>query len=183
LNRSFVDRLVAVVGLVVAVACLAASGLLFYAHSYVHGEVSSQLKEQKISFPPAGSEALTSLPAADRKAMEDYAGQEMESGDQAKTFAEHFIKVHLKEIAGGETYSQVSAKAQADPENQQLQGQTQALFRGETLRGLLLNAYAFDKIGALALVAAWVSLAAGLLLLALGALGLLHARRVAPPAE
>ena len=92
--------------------------------------------------------------------MKKYAGQAMETGDQAKAFADHFIKVHLGEVAGGQTYSQISAKAQADPSNQQLAGQVQTLFRGETLRGLLLNAYAFDTMARVVLIAA-VGLAGG----------------------
>ena len=108
---------------------------------------------------------------------------------QARAFADHYIKVHLAEVADGQTYSQVSAKAQANRDDQQLAGQVQTLFRGETLRGLLLNAYAWDTMATVAFIAAWISLAAGVLLLLLAALGLRHARTAAktpttnPPAE
>jgi hypothetical protein len=178
-NRSLLDRLVSAIGAVMGLALLAAAALLFYAHGYVHGEVTDQLKQQQITFPATGSESVTSLPAADRPEIEKYAGQVMENGDQAKAFADHYIKVHLDEVAGGQTYSQVSSKAQADRSNEQLAGQVQTLFRGETLRGLLLNAYAFDTMAKVALIAAWVSLAAGLILILLAALGLLHSRRAA----
>ncbi len=180
MNRSVIDRLVSAIGAVIAITCLVAAGLLFYGHSYVHGQVRDQLKEQQIVFPAAGSKGLTSLPPADQSIIKKYAGKTMENGDQAKAFADHYIKVHLSEIAAGATYSQVSAKSQADPTNTQLSGQVQTLFRGETLRGLLLNAYAFDTMGKLALVAAWLSLVAGLLLCGLAALGLLHARKAVP---
>ncbi len=103
----------------------------------------------------------------------------MVNGAQAKAFADHYIKVHLSEVAGGQTYSQVSAKAQADPNNQELSGQVQTLFRGETLRGLLLNAYAFDTMAVVALIAAWVSVVAGFLLILLALLGVRHARTAA----
>jgi hypothetical protein len=181
MNRSVLDRLISATGAVVGVVLLAAAALLFYAHGYVHGQVSDQLQEQKITFPAATSPALTSLPAADQAAMKQYAGQTMQTGAQAEVFANHYIKVHLAETAGGQTYSQVSAKALADPSNQQLAAQVQTLFRGETLRGLLLNAYAFDTMATVALIAAWVSVVAGVVLLALAALGLRHAQRLTSP--
>jgi hypothetical protein len=189
MNRSFVDRLVSATGAIVGVVLLAAAALLFYAHSYVHGQVTDQLREQQISFPAAGSESITSLPQADQAAISQYAGQTMVNGAQARAFADHYIKVHLAEVADGQTYSQVSAKAQANRDDQQLAGQVQTLFRGETLRGLLLNAYAWDTMATVAFIAAWISLAAGVLLLLLAALGLRHARTAAktpttnPPAE
>ena len=179
MNRSFLDRLVSATGAIVGVVLLAAAALLFFAHSYVHGQVADQLKEQQITFPAAGSQAITSLPPADQNEISKYAGQTMETGAQAKAFADHYIKVHLREIANGQSYSQVSAKALADPDNEQLAGQVQTLFRGETLRGLLLNAYAFDTMATVAFIAAWISVAAGVLLLLLALLGLRHARTAA----
>ena len=178
MNRTLIDRLVSAIGAVVGVTLLAAAALLFYAHGYVHGQVADQLKEQQITFPAAGSKSITSLPPADQAEITKYAGQPMENGAQAKAFADHYIKVHLGEIADGQTYSQVSAKAQADPSNEQLAGQVQTLFRGETLRGLLLNAYAFDTMAKVALIAAWISVIAGAALILLALLGLRHARTV-----
>ena len=177
MNRTIVDRLVSYIGAVMGVALLVASGLLFYAHSYVHGQVNDQLREQQITFPAAGTKSITSLPTADQAEITKYAGQALVNGDQAKAFADHYIKVHLAEVADGQTYSQVSAKAQANPQDQQLAGQVQTLFRGETLRGLLLNAYAFDTMAKVALIAAWVSLIGGIVLIGLSVLGLMHSRR------
>jgi hypothetical protein len=75
--------------------------------------------------------------------------------------------VHLREIAGGQTYSQVSTAAQAAPTNTKLAGQVQTLFRGETLRGLLLNSYGWAQIGQYASYAAiGLAIAAGAVLLA-----------------
>jgi hypothetical protein len=179
MNRSFLDRLVSVTGAIVGVVLLAAAALLFYAHSYVHGQVADQLKEQQITFPAAGSQSITSLPAADQKEISKYAGQTMETGAQARAFADHYIKVHLGEVANGQTYAQVSAKSLANPDDQKLAGQVQTLFRGETLRGLLLNAYAFDTMATVAWIAAWISLIAGVLLLLLSFLGVRHARTTA----
>jgi len=184
MNRSFLDRLVSATGAIVGVVLLAAAALLFFAHSYVHGQVADQLREQQITFPAAGSQAITSLPRADQDEISKYAGQTMETGAQAKAFADHYIKVHLGEVANGQTYAQVSAKALAAPDNQQLAGQVQTLFRGETLRGLLLNAYAFDTMATVALIAAWICVAGGVLLLLLAFLGIRHARTaVRAPAQ
>jgi hypothetical protein len=86
--------------------------------------------------------------------MSVYAGEQMTTGPQAETYADHFIAVHLGEIAGGKTYSEVSAASIADPTNTKLAGQVQTLFRGETLRGLLLNSYGWWQIGQYAFYAA-----------------------------
>ena len=66
MNRTIVDRLVSYIGAVMGVALLVASGLLFFAHGYVHGQVTDQLREQQITFPAAGTKAITSLPTADQ---------------------------------------------------------------------------------------------------------------------
>jgi hypothetical protein len=130
------------------------TGFAFWASSFATSQVRDQLTAQQIFFPAAGSKAITSLPAADATAMTVYAGQQLTDGVQAQTYANHFIGVHLSEIAGGKTYAQVSAAAQADPTNAKLAGQVQTLFRGETLRGLLLNSYGWWQVGTYALYAA-----------------------------
>ncbi|MFN2611401.1 MAG: hypothetical protein ABR507_11115, partial [Actinomycetota bacterium] len=102
---------------------------------------------------------------------------------QAKAYSDHFIAVHLKSVSGGKTYAEVSELARANPTDAKLQGQVQTLFRGETLRGLLLNAYAFWKIGQLALIASiGAFLAAGLMII-LTILGFWHERKVSSAEE
>ena len=54
------------------------------------------------------------------------------------------------------------------------------LFRGETLRGLLLNGYAFWKLGQLALIGSIAAFALAALMFLLTILGFWHLRRVAP---
>jgi hypothetical protein len=143
------------------------SGFAFWASGFATGQVHDNLAAQQIYFPAATSPAITSLPAADAAAMSVYAGQQMTTGVQAETYANHFIAVHLNEIAGGKTYSQVSAAAQAAPTDTKLAGQVQTLFRGETLRGLLLNSYGWAQIGQYAAYAAiGLAIAAGAVLVA-----------------
>ncbi len=127
-----------------------AAGMLFWGGNFSQGMIQSQLSAQKITFPAANSPAITALPAADAAAMTVYAGQQLTTGAQAETYADHFIKVHLGEVAGGQTYAQVSTQALAQPNNAKLAGEVQTLFRGETLRGLLLNAYGWWTVGAVA---------------------------------
>jgi hypothetical protein len=130
------------------------AGFAFWGSNFATSQVNTQLTAQQIFFPAAGSPAITSLPAADAAAMTVYAGQQMTTGPQAETYANHFIAVHLTEVAGGKTYSQVSALAQAAPTNTKLTGQVATLFKGETLRGLLLNSYGWWQIGQYAFYAA-----------------------------
>jgi hypothetical protein len=183
MKRKTFDLLASTVGLGLAVLLIVAGSLLTWAHSFVQNEVHTQLAAQKIYFPPKGSPALTALPKTDRKAMEQYAGQLMTTGDQAQTYADHFIKVHLSEVANGQTYAQLSAKSLANPNDQKLAGQVQTMFRGETLRGLLLNAYAFGRMATIAGIAAVVAFVGGGVLLLLGGLGVWHSRRVPPGKE
>jgi hypothetical protein len=128
-----------------------AAGMLFWGGTFSHSTIQNQLSAQKITFPPADSKAITSLPAADAAAMRVYAGQALTTGEQAQTYADHFIAVHLRGIAGGQTYAEVSAKALANPTDTKLAGHVQTLFRGETLRGLLLNGYGWWTVGSVAI--------------------------------
>lgn len=141
---------------VLALTLAAGAGFCYWASSFTHSYVHDQLASQKISFPVASSPAIKALPAADAQAMKVYAGQALTTGEQAQTYANHFIAVHLREIGGGQTYSQVSAQAMAHPTDAKLAGEVQTLFRGETLRGLLLNAWGWWTIGSYALYAAIV---------------------------
>ena len=180
MNRSFLDRLVSVTGAIVGVVLLAAAALLFFAHSYVHGQVADQLREQQITFPAAGSQAITSLPRADQDEISKYAGLTMETGAQAKAFADHYIAVHLNESTGGKTYSELSALSRANPDDAKLSGQVNTAFKGETLRGMLLNAYAFGTMAKIALYGAIVAFVGAGALLLLALLGAIHARRTDP---
>ncbi len=65
----------------------------------------------------------------------------------------------------------------AAPTDTALAGEVQSLFRGETLRGMLLNAYAFWQIGQIVLIASYVAYLAGILFLILTLLGFRHGRR------
>lgn len=176
MKRSTIDKVLSSTGLVVAAILLMVSGGLLWAHNFIHSEVTAQLSAQKIDFPPADSVALNALPAADKAAMSPYAGEQLTTGAQAKVYADNFIAVHLEKAGGGKTYAQLSTAAMANPSDQALAAQVQTMFKGETLRGLLLNAYAFDTMATVAQIGAVVAaLGAGLLVI-LALLGFGHAK-------
>lgn len=176
MKRQKLDRLLAGGGIAVAAVLVAAGALLTWAHVFVDNQVHTQLAAQKIYFPPKGSDALASPEIGPY--LNKYAGQQLTTGPQAKAYADHFIAVHLKEIGGGQTYSQLSAKAQANPDDTKLANTVQTVFRGETLRGLLLNAYGWATMGYLAFIASIVAFVGAGVMALLAALGFIHASRV-----
>jgi hypothetical protein len=181
MRRRTFDFIASSVGVLLAVVLIVAGALLWWSYSFVNSQVTQQLSEQKITFPTTDSPAFKALPADDQAAMKPYAGQQMTTGAQAQTYADHFIAVHLSEVAGGKTYSEVSAEALANPKNPVLKVQADTLFKGTTLRGLLLNAYAFWQVGQIAMIAAIIAWIAGAIMLVLAGLGFWHLRRT--PAE
>lgn len=189
MRRRTFDALLSTAGLVLAIVLAVAGGLLYWGHSFASGHVYTELANEKIYFPAKGSAALTANPEIEKN-LSPYAGQQLTTGRQAEVYADHFIKVHLSEVANGQTYAQVSSKIQqlkaTNPNSSQLatlQGEQQTLFQGETLRGLLLNAYAFGKLGQIAFIASLAAFSAAGLMLLLSLLGFWHLRRAAPDEE
>lgn len=176
MRRRTFDALLTTSGLLVAAILLVAGGLMTWAHSFVNDQVTNQLSSQQIFFPAAGSPALANSQI--KPYLEQYAGQHLTTGAQAEAYADHFIAVHIAEMSGGKTYAQLSAASLANPSDTKLAGLVSTVFRGETLRGLLLNAYAFWKMGQIALYAAMAAYIGAALMLALSLLGFAHLRRV-----
>lgn len=175
MRRFTFDRLLSIGGFLLVLALCAAGGLLLWASSYTHSEVSAQLSQQNIVFPPANSSAVA---APEFAPMRQYGGQQMTTGPQARVYANYFIANHLKEIGGGKTYAQVSSEAQANPGNAKLEATAQTLFQGETLRGLLLTSSAFWQLGTIAQWGAIAAFVAAGLLAILAVLGFVHSLRV-----
>jgi hypothetical protein len=189
MRRKTLDALLTTGGVIVAIVLLVAGVLGLWAHSFVNHNVRTQLAQQKIDFPAKGSAGLKADPEI-TKYVTPYAGQQVLDGQQAEVFANHYIAVHLRGIGGGKTYSEVSSEYLAaaktkptDPTTVQLGQTRQTLFMGETLRGMLLNAYAFWKMGQIALIASIGAFVGAGLMLILSALGFLHLRRTSPEAE
>jgi hypothetical protein len=186
--RSAFDKFISWTGLAMAAVLILAGGLLLWANSFIGDQVHDQLSMQGITMPEG--EALSSLPKADADALQDYAGSPLDTGPEAKAFADHYILVHMNEASGDRTYEDVSGEyvamsdeQKASEEGQALAGLRQTLFMGNTLRGLLLYGYAFATIGTIAGIAAVVSFVGAALLLVLFGLGLWHARRAEKTAD
>jgi hypothetical protein len=143
-----------------------------FADDYVH----DQLAAQQITFTPA--EGLS--PEENAQCLQDNAGKPLVSGKQAECYANEYIALHLKDVNDGKTYAQTSSEARAiedqdSPEAQELNGKVQTLFRGETLRGLLLTSYGFSIFGERAQTAAYVCYLVAFVLVLAAIAGFVHA--------
>ena len=192
MKRRTFDRIVSFVGLGLSVFLFVAAALLNWGASFANESVATQLSQQKITMPDKESAGFKALSEEAQKELAPFSNLPLTTGKQAQVYADFYIGSHLKGIAGGKVYSEVSgmalaaaAKSKADPanaalaaESANLMGQRTTLFMGETLRGLLLYSFAFWQIGQIAMYAAWAAAVGGLLMLVLTLLGFAHLRRV-----
>ena len=161
----------AVAGAALAAVLLIAGGLLLWGSAYVHNTVHSQLAEQQITFPPASAfahpQAGGEITPSMIPSVSQYAGQQLLDGQQAEAYADHFIAVHIQNMTGGKTYSQLSAQAQTQPNNTKLAAEVNTVFKGETLRSMLLNAYGWWKVSQITFIGSLIAFGlAGLTFLA-----------------
>ncbi len=158
-----------VVGVVVM---LSIAALAFWAHSFTTDMVRTELAAQKVYFPDKGSPELD---PATYPELQKYAGQLVDTPEEAKAYANGYIGEHLRQIADGKVYAEVSSESMKDPNNKELQAQKQSLFQGETLRGILLTSgYGFGTIGKIAGIVAYVAVAMSV---ALGLLAIFFKKR------
>ena len=160
-----------IAGFAGAVILLAAGGLLLWGSTYVHNTVQNQLAAQQIYFPPkaafANAKAGTEITPNMIPSVSQYAGQQLLTGQQAEAYADHFIAQHITDMSGGKTYSQLSAESMAQPNNTQLAGLVNTVFKGETLRSMLLNAYGWWKVSQITFIGSLIAFGlAGLAFLA-----------------
>jgi hypothetical protein len=186
MRRKTLDMIMTAGGAVLIVMLLVAGGLGLWGYNFANSNVHNQLAEQQITFPPAAAfahaKAGTEITPSMVGTVSKYAGQQMTTGAQAQVYADDFIAVHIQEIGGGLSYAQLSAKAMALPKGSvaytAAEAKVQTVLQGTTLRGLLLEAYAFGTFGQIALVASIVSFVLAGIMLLLTMLGLIHLRRV-----
>lgn len=191
MRRKTFDMLATAGGAVLTIVLIAAGSLGLWGYSYANSNVHDQLAAQKITFPPASAFANAKAGAEITPSMipsvSQYAGQQLLTGQQANVYANDFIAVHLQEIGGGLTYSQLSSQAMALPKGSAAytaaEAKVQTMFQGTTLRGLLLEAYAFWTMGQIALVAAIVSFVLAGVMLVLTLLGIWHFSRTPEEVE
>lgn len=186
MRRKTFDTLLTFGGVVLAVVLVVAGSLLMWGHNFAQSNVHSQLAQQEITFPTAAQLAHPDgheITASMQKTLGRYAGKPLTTGPEAKAYANDFIAVHLYGMPYHGVYSQVSAAAMAQPANASLQALRTTTFQGTTLRGLLLEAYAFSEFGTIAYVASISSFILAGIMALLSGLGLWHVRRVSPSEE
>jgi cbb3-type cytochrome oxidase subunit 3 len=175
MSRKAWDQLVSGAALVIAVVLVLMGAAAIYGGDFGRDNVRDRLQPQNVVFPPY--EAMT---PEEQAAIGDYAGQQVVNGQQAEAFAT-YIQGHLAEVNEGATYSETSAAARAeglDPDTAaELQGKADTLFKGETLRSILLNAYGWWTVATIAFWAGWFMVAAGIVLLILAIFGFRHAKK------
>jgi hypothetical protein len=193
LKRRSIDSVFVGLGVVTVVVLLVAGALLMWGANFSKDYVNDELSSQNITFPPAAE-----LEAEGRADLAKWGGRDVNTGPEAEAYAS-FIDGHLQGIADGQTYADLgtpereataaveaaTASGASETEIAELQGKADAftgqrntLFKGETLRGLLLSAFAWSTVGRIAGIAAIAAFVAAGAMLVLVALGLRHHHKV-----
>ena len=191
MDRSLIDRLVSWAGAVVAVALIGLGGAAIFGGSFALDNVRDRLEPQNITFSPASE-----MTPEERAEVGGFAGQKVDTGTEAEAYS-RYIGLHLAEIGGGKSYAELGGPlfaleaqieeataagedtAAMEEELAGLQGQRETVFKGETLRAILLNAYGWWMVGQITFFAGIGMVIAGLILAMLVALGFRHARKAA----
>ncbi len=192
LHRRTIDAVLVGIGAVVAIVLLVAGGLLSWGKNFSSDYVRDELSSQNISFPTA--EALTTEGRTD---LLEFAGQPLSTGAGAQAYAS-YIDGHLQKVAAGATYADLGTPERAARADVQaaidakapqatidglkatsagVTAQRDTMFKGETLRGLLLSAFAWSTVGRISGIAAFAAFTSAALMLALVVLGIMHYRR------
>ena len=175
MNRKTWDRIVSASAAVIAVAMIVLGTFAIYGGNFGRENVQTRLEPQHIQFPP-----LSAMTPEEQTSVGAFAGQQVTTGNQAEAFS-RYIAGHLEAVNDGATYSETSAAARAEglaPDvAAELQGKADTLFKGETLRSMLLNAYGWWTVATIALYVGYAMVAMGLVLAGLAALGFRHANR------
>jgi len=170
------SHLAAIAGFALAAILLAAGGLLLWGSTYTHNMVHNQLAAQQIFFPPkaafAHPKAGTEITPSMVPSVSQYAGQQLVTGQQAQSYADNFIAVHITNMTGGKTYAQLSAASLAQPNNTKLAGEVAVVFKGESLRSMLLNAFGWWKDSQITYIASLIAFGLGGLTLLASLFGL-----------
>ena len=191
LPRRRIDKLLIGFGVIAAIVFAIAGGLLTWGANFANDYVHDELSSQRVFFPDEAS-----LREEGRGDLVSHADQQVTTGTEAQAYAS-YIGGHMEGIADGKTYAEIddrgaaqavvdardSGASEAEIANLQatadeLKAQRDSLFRGETLRGLLLSSYAWSTIGRIAAIAAWVAFAGAAVMAALVTAGLMHLRRI-----
>jgi hypothetical protein len=184
-TRRIFDKIVTSVGLGLTVFLFVAAGLLNWGANFASTAVTSQLENQNITFG-----ALETLPVDTKDQLAKWAGMTVTTGEMAKDFSDLYIWEHMKAssiaaVGKPATYSEVSnmylglvrGGSTDTAQIAKLGDLRQTLFMGNTLRGMLLEAYAFGTMGSIAGYGAIAALVGALVMLTLTFAGFMHIRR------
>ena len=178
MDRSGWDRIVSGAGAVVAVVLIVLGTMAIWGGNFGRDNVRDRLVPQHIQFPPA--DAMT---PEERAAIGEFAGAKVDTGVEAEAFS-RYIAGHLEAVNDGATYSETSGAARAEGLDPQvaadLQAKADILFKGESLRAMLLNAYGWWTLATIALWAGVAMVIAGLILGIFAIFGFRHAGKVTP---
>lgn len=185
MKRRTFDRIVTSIGAGLTVFLFTSAVLLNWGASFAKESVTSQLANQNISFP-----SIETMPEVTRAELAKWAQLQVTTGEMARDYSDLYIWEHMKAssialLGEPATYSEVSGiymglvrGGSTDTEKiSQLAELRQTLFMGNTLRGMLLEAYAFGTMGTIAGYGAVAALLGGILMLLLTLAGVIHLRR------
>lgn len=190
-TRRRVDHLLIGLGVVAMVVMVVAGGLLTWGSNFAEDYVGDELTAQNITFPPPDA-----LIEEGRDDLAKFGGEQVNTGEEAEAYAS-LIQGHVENTAGGLTYSEIPDRAaktalqeaidagapadeiaELEQEATTLSQQRDTVFKGEMLRGTLLNAYAWSTLGRIAGIAATVAFAGAALMAVLSVAGVVHLRKV-----
>ena len=193
LKRRTIDSVLIAIGAVLTAALMVAGALLAWGSDFAADYVDDELSSQNITFPPAAA-----LEEDGRADLVKFAGQDVNTGEEAEAYAS-FIGGHVEGIADGATYADLgdaerAAEAEAtdaitsgapadevaalEEEAAAITGQRDSIFRGEMLRGTLLNTFAWSTVGRIAGIAAVAAFLSAVVMLVLVAAGAFHLRKL-----
>lgn len=197
MNRRTLDLLFSVGGVVLGALLLVLGLVLNNQADFAKSYVTNQLSEQQIKFTPA-DKLKGEDKAAGGQCLVNYGGTALDNGKKAECYANQYIGFHLKDAAKaagveGATYATLGAEVtkaktaaadaktagqptdELDARVTELSGLRDTMFKGETLRGLLLTSYGFSIFGDRAGLAANICFAAFGLMVLLSIAGFIHA--------
>ena len=190
LSRRAWDTLISGAGALMAVVLIALGAAAVYGGTFALDNVRDRLEPQNIVFSPASE-----MTPEERAIVGEFGGEKVDTGTEAEAYS-RYIGLHLQEIGGGKTYAELGGPlfaleaqieeasaagkdtAAMEAELEGLRGQRETVFKGETLRAILLNAYGWWTVGQITLFAGYGLAIAGVLLGILAFFGFRHARKV-----
>jgi hypothetical protein len=175
MNKELRWRIIAL-QVIMVVVLAAGAGLAYWGSNFTNEQIKSQLEPQKIFFP----KDISSVPEPEKTALTPYVGQQVVNGEQAHIFAQNYLGLHLRELDNGKVYSELSTEARTEKDpalKAKKDGLVQTAFRGETLRSMLNQAWAFSIFGMVGLYAGFGLAAVALIVLGALAFELFFARK------